>query len=261
MFAASDMRAPSAISVVFAPLALVLLTACQRHETAAPSCTAEEAGALYQRKIEPVLTDDHPKSCNQCHLSGIDLSLFVRDTPCRTMACLQELELVDFEQPEQSKVLTWIARAKPESTLITETVIRQEYDGFLDWIRYSASCGAKVCETYADPCGNDQPDASVKCEVTVPVAGQFNDPGDCSELTLEQLFTADVYEWRDRCYPCHFTSDQEVDAPKWITDVNKVNQDPALACTSASLETMRTVLSWGLVDLNLPSNSLLLLKP
>lgn len=87
----------------------------------APVCTGDAAVELYTRKIEPILKDVHPTSCNQCHLSGIDLSLFVKDTPCQTMACMRQLGLVDLDEPALSKVLSWIKRAKPQSTLITQS--------------------------------------------------------------------------------------------------------------------------------------------
>jgi hypothetical protein len=225
-------------------------------------CTGDDATALYARKIEPILKDDHPTSCNQCHLSGIDLSLFVRDTPCQTMACLRQLGLVDLESPASSKVLTWIERAKPQSTLITEAVIDAEYEGMLEWIEYASSCGARVCPTFNDPCDQKLPAASTKCDVSLGVGTDYVDSGDCQELTLEQLFSADVYQWRERCYPCHFSSDTSVQqAPKWITDVSLAMSDPNLACASSSLETMRSVLSLGLVDLTTPSQSLILQKP
>src|SRR5687768_16325048 len=71
------------------------------------ACT-EAASELYRQRIEPILTSDEPSSCNQCHLSGVDLSLFVRDTPCETMACLIERDLVNLEAPEDSTVLSSI---------------------------------------------------------------------------------------------------------------------------------------------------------
>ena len=228
----------------------------------APTCTGDAATALYTRKIEPILKDDRPTSCNQCHLSGIDLSLFVKDTPCQTMACMSQLGLVDLGAPEQSKVLSWIERAKPQSALITESVIEAEYDGMLEWIQYASSCGGKVCPTFDDPCNQAVPSASTRCDIALAVGTDYVDSGDCQELTLEQLFSADVYQWRERCYPCHFSSDTSVQqAPKWITDVNVAMTEPGLACASSSLATMRTVLRQGLVNLEDPSQSFLLLKP
>jgi hypothetical protein len=103
-----------------------------------------QAGDLYQRKIAPLLATDRPKTCNQCHLSGIDLSLFVRDDMCETRACLLDLGLVDLENPDQSAVLGWIARAHPESELITQEVIDREYEAFQEFVEQIARCGGEA---------------------------------------------------------------------------------------------------------------------
>ncbi len=228
----------------------------------AAACSSDAATALYTRKIEPILRDDRPTSCNQCHLSGIDLSLFVRDTPCQTMACMTKLGLVDVAAPEQSKVLSWIERAKPQSELITESVIEAEYEGMLEWISYSARCGGQVCPKFDDPCNDKVPGAGARCDVELAVGTGYADPGDCQESTLEQLFSANVFQWRERCYPCHFSSDKTVqNAPKWIRDIDATIANPELACAASSLETMRTVLMRGLVNLEAPAESFLLRKP
>lgn len=226
------------------------------------ACSNDGQIALYQRKIEPILNDQQPVTCNQCHLAGIDLSLFVRATPCQTMACLEQLGLVNLTQPETSTVLTWIGRTKPQSTLITAAVIQQEHDAFLEWIEYSASCGAQLCPTFGDACNDAQTSSATACAVAEHTDAGVIDASNCQELELEQLFTSDVYAWRERCYPCHFSSDTTVtSAPKWITDVAKGATTANVACATSSLETMHTVLSFGLVDLQTPERSLLLQKP
>src|SRR5688500_7197940 len=84
-------------------LPLVMAVICG---AAAPSCGPDaevlesqecfqDSGALYQQRIEPLLETDQPKTCNQCHLSGVDLSVFVRDSMCETRACLLANGLVD----------------------------------------------------------------------------------------------------------------------------------------------------------------------
>jgi hypothetical protein len=246
-----------------AAFALLCLVACaSSDDDAGQTCSTDGAVALYQRRIEPILRDDQPATCTQCHLSGIDLSLFVRDSPCQTMACMHKQGLVDFEDPARSKVLSWIGRAQPDSELITREVISEEYDGFKAWIEYSARCGASACPSYDDPCGVQQQGGVSRCDVALEVGANYADPGDCRPLTLEALFGADVYRWRERCYPCHFSSDNSVpSAPKWIWDANLGNTAPELSCAAGSLETMRTVLSRGLVDLQTPERSLILLKP
>jgi hypothetical protein len=217
------------------------------------TCEPDEGQALYDQRIAPLLAEDRPSTCNECHLSGVDLGLFVQDSPCQTMACMLEKGLVDFDQPAASVVLQWIERADPASPLVSEDMIREEYDGVLEWISFSARCDAEVCETFDDPCG-DGPSYE-DCELPQGLEGPqgFEDPGDCSDLTLEAMFAAKVYPWRGRCYPCHFDDyDGDVEAPRWI----HVGE-----CDEGALGTMRNVLERGLVDLDDPTQSLLLLKP
>jgi len=226
------------------------LASCDGH-----LCTEGEALQLYQQRIEPLLTSDRPATCNQCHLSGVDLSNFLQETPCQTMACMVSSGVVDLESPEDSLVLGWIRKASPDSALITDAVIEQEYQGFLAWIDYHASCGARVCEEVESPCG--VPPRHTDCEI--PVANVFipmpsDAPDDCREVSLEQLFADKVYSLRGRCYPCHFDSNFDVEnpAPRWISTGD---------CAIGSLKTLRNVLDNGYVDVDALYDSLLLTKP
>ena len=213
--------------------------------TSGGGCAAE-SDALFTRRIAPLLATDRPKTCNTCHLSGVDLALFVKETPCQTMACLDERGLVDLADPANSVVLRWISRADPSSPLIDQTVIDEEYAAFLAWIEATAACG--LCYDGDAPCGAP---ADEGCAADDPEADPYADPGDCSALTREALFRHKVYAWRDRCFPCHF-DDTTFDAPKWIATG---------PCDVASLATMHNVLGRGLVDFADPPQSLLLRKP
>jgi hypothetical protein len=242
------------------PLAVLVLlaTACTSEPvTPAPpapaECNDQTPGDLFAQRIEPLFKEDRPKSCNQCHLSGIDLSSFSRDTPCETMACLVEQGMVDLDNPEESKVLSWIERAHPDSKLITEQVIQEEYDGFLAWIEYSASCQASVCSGVSCQQRDDDPFCDTDAE-----AGLYDtkrDPGGCSDKALEQVFRDTVYGVRDRCFPCHFEkqANAPADAPRWISQEG--------SCDEASLLTMHTVTKNGYANVDDPAKSLLLLKP
>jgi hypothetical protein len=214
--------------------------------TAAPLDCAGGPDALFEQRIAPLLATDRPKTCNTCHLSGIDLEMFVQETPCRTMACLDSRGLVDLEDPASSVVLRWISRADPDSPLISQQVIDEEYSAFLSWIEATASCG--LCYTGDAPCGAP---VAAECAKDEPAKDDPEDPGDCSDLTREALFRHDVYAWRDRCSPCHVEG-TSVDAPKWIATG---------PCELASLTTMRNVLAARYVNLADPAASLLLRKP
>lgn len=218
-------------------------------------CSSESGLSLYQKRIEPLLLDERPKSCNQCHLSGVDLALFLREDPCTSMACLKNQGLVNFEDPESSVVLAWIDRANPESDLITDQVIREERDGFLEWITFNATCGERVCGSIQDACAPVDGSPS-NCEVGVDVRKLHDAPGeDCSSRSLEQLFLQNVYAWRGRCFPCHFegAASEKLGAPVWVDDAGN--------CETASLRTMHNVFRRHLVDMVTPLESKLLLKP
>ena len=242
-------------------LALASLAACDRdtdanaatdHETL--SCEPANAEALFEHRIGPLLSDTRPSSCNACHLQGLDLGTFAKGSPCRSMACMAQQGIVDLEQPEDSLVLRWIERADPQqrgSALITDELVAREYDAMFAWIAYSARCGAEACEPIEDPCG-DEPTYE-DCEGAFQPGRDeaFEDPGDCSDATLEALFAARVYSWRGRCFPCH-NQDSDVDAPQWIA---------VGSCALGASRTLREVLDRGLVDAEHPSQSLMLLKP
>ncbi|MBL9101569.1 MAG: hypothetical protein JNL82_11460 [Myxococcales bacterium] len=245
-------------SRVCRPLLFVLATGCPTGgppaaETTASSSESESTGAasstgahgacevesndLFTKRIAPLLATDRPKTCNTCHLSGVDLEMFVQETPCQTMACLDSRGLVDLTDPAGSVVLQWISRADPSSPLIDQQVIDEEYSAFLAWIEATAACG--LCYSGDAPCGVP---SEATCAADDPKNDPYEDPGDCSPLTRETLFRHKVYAWRERCSPCHF-DDTEFDAPKWIATG---------PCELASLTTMRNVLERKLVDFDDP---------
>jgi len=236
----------------------LVLAACVEAPAVEPEhCEGDAELQIFETRIAPLLEDDSRSACNECHLAGVDLGLYSPDgDECRTMACMVDAGIVDLDAPEDSKVLDWILRADPQSPLITPEVLQQERDGMLEWIRYQSDCGAFVCPKIDDPCGTA---ASVGSCDTPPSAHDlpshgFDDPGDCSDLTIERGFQELVYSWRGRCYPCHYDSkpgDPE-NAPRWIVDAE---------CSAGSLASMRNVLELGLVDVERPDQSLLLLKP
>lgn len=237
----------------FALLAVVvvsaLLSGCESREE---MCNAE-IGDLYAQRIAPLLAEDRPKTCNQCHLAGVDLGLFQRDTPCETMACLVELDLVDLESPDDSRVLQWIGRARPDSALITQQVIDEEREGFREWIEHFAACDGAACVGVTCGPARNVGGCEVEQRSDMPVATA--DPADCSPIAREQAFLDRVYAWRGRCFPCHYDNSEFSDplAPHWISGGGE--------CGPASLTTMDNVLDLDVVDFANPEASLLLLKP
>lgn len=219
-----------------------------------PGCEGSSPGAFFDQRIAPLLAEDRPKTCNQCHLSGIDLGTFVRDDACETMACLVEDGLVDLGMPEQSSILNWIQRANPGSEGITEQVITEEYDGFLEWIEFSARCGGALCPDVA--CGPR--DGALNCPVGAPLdpAAPDDTAAECDSRAIERLFLDNVFAWRNRCSPCHVDTTAEGIAGQpspWIRTGG--------SCEEASLATLNEVERRGLIDFMDPAQSLLVQKP
>lgn len=224
--------------------------ACESYLVAGPSeCTASP-GALFERRIAPLLVAERPDSCSACHASGVKLADFVRGTECEAMACLKEQGLVSLDQPEESVLLTWLGRVPPDSPLIDEQVAAEERAAFLQWFEHESMCG--TCE------GVECPDAApTGCASDRRVENAYDvntDPGDCSDETLERLFRGTVFLWRARCGPCHIEGAQSgVNAARFFF------QDGD--CNVASLASLQRMQNSNYIDLEEPLQSLLLLKP
>lgn len=220
-------------------------------ERAARAQCEESSSDLFERRIAPLLNTDRPQSCNGCHLSGVDLSMFVRDSACESVACLVELGLADPENPEQSLILEWIRRARPESDLITEQVITEEYEGFREWLVESLACGDGACRRA--PCGSARFDTFCRHDDELPP--ESSTPAPCSDAELDLLFRDAVFSHRDRCYPCHHEGQNALppEVPRFFATTGN--------CNTASLQTSRTMLQAGYFDLDEPERSLILLKP
>jgi hypothetical protein len=228
---------------------------CGQIEFPVPEACGDTSGTeIFEQRIAPLLADDQPKSCNTCHLSGIDMSLFVRPTPCETMACLNDLGLVDFGEPKASRVLSWIERADPASPLITKRVIDAEYAGFLEWIEHYQTCGRFECAGVRCGDAGSDPFCDVEPEPLTATGPQI-DMGGCSDVEIERLFRDSVYASRGRCFPCHFNQ-EEYAAPGALRFVEQEG-----SCDTSSLTTMHNIIEAGLVDVASPEKSLLILKP
>jgi hypothetical protein len=230
------------------------LAACYGQDPRAeppPRCDEVTATALFARRIEPLIAGGQPQSCNQCHLSGVDLGMFVRDSACASMACLVDRGEVDLERPAESKILARIALATPASALITQEVIDAETAGFLDWITYSAACQATACPPMDDPCG--------RASAPSPTLDALSPLGDCSEPALVQAFDTRVYAWADRCGHCHSACTADFPAPCWLEETADGANDAERL--GAAARSMYNLIGLGALDTASPMDSTLLLKP
>jgi hypothetical protein len=217
----------------------------------------DRTSAIFDEKVAPLLASDQPKTCNQCHLSGIDMSLFVRDTMCETRACLYEYGLVDPDNVDDSLVLAWIARAHPDSELITEQVIQGELDGFKAFLSQLTSCSNASCEGTKEATCSTAAKGGSKCARAdePPDVTPTSEELGCSPVAIETAFRDNVYAWRGRCFPCHHSDQTLADklAPRWLSVEG--------TCDAGAVQTLRTVIDAGYLNSDTPEDSLLLRKP
>ena len=218
-------------------------------------CSSTAGLDLYNRRIAPLVSGQVPTTCNQCHMQGVDLAMYVQNSPCGTMACMVNQGAVVLTDPPSSPVLAFILNSDPASNLITDAVIQQEHDGMLEWIDWSATCNDSVCGAPpADPCGTGatQPPPP---DVLSPING-------CDEAGLVQLFDTNVFSWRGRCVSCHAAYGANTDpntggiAPKMMYGTQESPEGP-----DDARFTMFTLIGLRTIDLTTPTASLLLHKP
>jgi hypothetical protein len=116
------------------------------------ACDLGEMLDAYARYVTPLTSSPESQSCTYCH-AGNDLTKMERQTPCHTMACMIEQQLVDLSDPEASHVLEITQMGAKFQAPIDPAVMQREHDGLLAWIEYGAQCFAQACGTLTDPCG------------------------------------------------------------------------------------------------------------
>jgi hypothetical protein len=138
----------------------------------------------------------------------------------------------------------------PDSPLIDENIVAEEKAAFLEWFEHEAECGACADTECPDPA----PSGCAADEVLENAYDAETDPGDCGDETLERLFRGTVYTWRSRCAPCHIEgAEPSIGAPRFFFETGD--------CGVASLASLNRILGTGLIDVEEPLQSLLLLKP
>jgi hypothetical protein len=243
-------------------LVIALQTGCRSTAGSPPLATCDESpGALYQRRIAPLLATDRPSTCNACHAGGIKLTDFARTTPCESMACLEQAGLVNLDSPESSVLLGWIRRADAATPAVSQALVDEEHDGFLEWIRHEAECRSCSNTECPDPapaqCAVDWGEGGATGKDTPEIVSwdEMSDPGGCEQATIDALFRGTIYQHRDRCAPCHFVDDEgaTASAPRFFSEKG--------GCQVGSLASETNILSRQLVDVEYSDASLLLLKP
>jgi mono/diheme cytochrome c family protein len=206
----------------------------------ASAAVADDSLKIFDQRIRPILAAKHPSSCSECHLSGVDLKDFIRDSEPETFASLVAGGLVDVKKPAESKLLKFIERKPEKPSLISEKVRGEEAEAFRAWIM-AAVKDSKLLASARE--GGDDP-------LKVPVEVIRHTRSD----RVLQSFMENVWVEAGRCAACHSPEKNaekvKEHGPKvsWITP-----RDPQA--------TLNHLLEAGLIDVDEPENSLLLLKP
>ncbi len=209
-------------------------------------CSEERQTTLFAHYIEPFVSGTQSTSCSECHMTGIDMSLYAQDTPCQTMACMIHQGEVDLENPAQSSILERILMGDPASSAFS---VETEHAALLQWIEWSAQCHSTTCGTIENACSSG---TGARSTARTPT-------GNCSEDDLLIEYWDAVVVDRGRCISCH--GQDSPDGPtQWLRDLFEADwgndEHRAIAITS-----MFTVITNHLIDRDEPLNSLLLTKP
>lgn len=204
------------------------------------SGNSDSSLAVFEKRILPIFQSNKPSSCAECHLSGVDLKDYIHPTPQKTFAALVSAQMINLEKPDESKILQFIGREPEKPSLITKAVRAEELDAFRTWIRASV---------------ND-PTINAKGEADLPIGPQ---------LPLEVIrharkdrvlasFITSIWTEVGRCAACHSPDRNQEQVKKHGEQVSWIKlKDPQ--------GTLNYMVDAGLIDAEVPENSLLLQKP
>jgi hypothetical protein len=202
--------------------------------------SASESGEFFTRRILPIARAQRASSCTECHFAGVELGQYVLDDEAGTFAALRAAGLIDVARPEQSKLLQFIRR-KPEREDATMAKVRaEESAAFTAWITAAAK----------------NPDLLSKLGDAPPIGTQLP-PEVVRHARSDRLlasFVENIWVEMERCINCHSPERNE----RWVKEHGRqvswlVPRDPAA--------TMKYLVEEGLIDVDVPEKSLLLLKP
>ncbi len=76
-----------------------------------PAVTAGKSPSeLFEQTILPIAKSQDRSSCVQCHLAAVDLKDYILPSNEKTFASLRDQGLIDPDDPDKSKILTFIRK-------------------------------------------------------------------------------------------------------------------------------------------------------
>ena len=200
----------------------------------------EDALAIFRQRITPILAAKNPSSCSECHLAGVDLKNYIGATQEETFAALRDGGLIDSKNPDQSKLLKFIARKPERPGLVGDKVRQQEYDAFRAWIAAAVKDPKLAAAQTTDAkLGPQLPDEVIRHARRDRVLASFLD---------------NVWSEAGRCAACHSPDRNQKQVKEHGEHISWIKLgDPQ--------GTLDHLLEYELIDVKSPEKSLILLKP
>ncbi|GAB4148942.1 MAG: hypothetical protein Tsb009_22980 [Planctomycetaceae bacterium] len=195
---------------------------------------------IFNRRILPIMQSNRSSSCTECHLSGVEIKDFILADQSKTFASLRQRGLIDVKNPDDSKILKFIARKPKKTNSLSEKIRLQELTAFRAWIRAAVK----------DP-------SLLKAAAGKDVVGLKLPPEVIRHARKDRVmssFVDNVWSQMGRCINCHSPDRNQRVARKngeqvsWI-----VPRDPEA--------TLKKLVDGGNIDLANPEKSSVLLKP
>jgi hypothetical protein len=195
---------------------------------------------VFNRRILPIMNSAKPSSCAECHLSGVDLKDYIRPNQAETFAALVKGGLIDTKQPQKSKLLEFISRSPEKPTILSADVRKEELAAFTAWIEEAV----RDPELLKAKAGSETIGPKLPVEV---VRHARND-------RVLASFVDNVWSEVGRCAACHSPLLNKKQVQEHGERVSWIKPEDPRA-------TMQHLLDAGLIDVDEPTQSLLLQKP
>jgi hypothetical protein len=198
-----------------------------------------EALKIFQRRVLPIVNSPDPSSCTECHFGGVELRNYIRDDHAATFAALRDDGWIDVQTPDKSKLIEFIKRKPEQENPLLARVRQKEYVAIRDWIR----AAVKEPELLTSEAG----DIKVGSELPPEVIRHMR-----RDRVLAS-FVENIWLEIGRCINCHEPSRNERIVREHGDQVSWIHQsDPAA--------TLEKCIDQGLIDIDEPDKSMLLLK-
>lgn len=208
--------------------------------TTSSAASTSDPLQVFERRILPIMQSKNASSCTHCHLSGVELKDFILADQSKTFASLRQRGWIDVNQPDESKILKFIARKPSTPNPVSEKVRQEELAAFRAWIRAAVKDPTLLNATAGkDAAGIRLPPEVIRHARKDRVLSSFVD---------------NVWSQIGRCVNCHSPDRNQRLVKKHGEQVSWiVPRDPEA--------TLENLVDAGNIDLTEPDNSAVLTKP